>query len=96
MYIDLEKIKEHPELLEIIKESHGNIFPNILDEMIEVFGEDFEVILKCYSNPRHIITLQELQILEETDTDLFDDIREVFIHSDDYDYIFQSFENEVI
>lgn len=96
MYIDLEKIKQYPELLQVLKDTHGNITQDIVDEMIEAFGDDFEVVLKCYSSPRYIITLQELQVLEETDPDLFDDIREVFIHSEDYNYIIDMLEKEII
>ena len=94
MYIDIEKIKENPELLEILKETHGNIHPDILNDMIETFGGDFEVILKCYYRERYIITLDELLILEDTDPDLYDDIREVFIHSEDYNYIMNNIDDK--
>lgn len=87
MYINIERVKEHPELLEILEKNYGNISIDILDEMINTFGGDFEVILKCYSRDRYIITLDELLVLEDTDPDLYDDIREVFIHKDDYSYI---------
>lgn len=96
MYINLEKIGDYPELLQLIKDLHGNILPEMVEQMINAFGEDFEVILKCYSRPRLIITLNELLILEDVDPDLYDDISEVFIHSEDYNYIMENIEEEAI
>ena len=94
MYIDIEKIKENPELLEALKSTYGNITQDILGDMIYTFGGDFEVILKCYQRDRYIITLDELLVLEDTDPDLYDDIREVFIHHEDYNYIMSNIDNQ--
>lgn len=94
MFINFEKIKQYPELIQILKETHGNILPDILNEMIDTFGGDFEVVIKYYSHDRQIIMLDDLQVLEDTNPDLYDDIQEVFIYSDDYNYIMDNIEEE--
>jgi hypothetical protein len=88
--INFENIKGHTDLLETLRVSMGYILPDILDEMLEAFGDDFNVVLKLYTGNRKFISLNDLNNLRETDVDLYDDIREVFIASDDYNYLFKN------
>jgi predicted nucleotidyltransferase len=88
--IDLDKIQEHLDLLNILKASMGYILPDMLEEMVEAFGEEYNIILKLFSGDRKSMSLGDFNLLETTDIDLYDDIKEIFIPSEDYNYIFTS------
>lgn len=81
MYIN--NITEHLDLLQKLQEQYGYFSFDDIDEMIDTFGDNFEVILDCYHRNRYIITLRELNELEYEDEELYEDIRSAFLHSED-------------
>lgn len=91
MYIN--NITEHDNLLLNLQNEYGYFSLNDLHEMIETFGDDFEVILDCYKHNRTIITLRELNELQYENRELFDDIRSAFLHSEDLHEIITAREN---
>lgn len=92
MYIN--DIYQHEELLNSLEREYGYFSFDSLYEMIETFGDDFEIIMDTYERGRQIITLRELSELESEDENLFDDIRSVFIHGDDLQQII-TLKNEI-
>lgn len=68
-------------MLQLLLDRGGYIASNELDEMIDLFGNDFPVVVKFYTRDRKFMPLIELRTLDkETD----EDIREVFLSSDQY------------
>lgn len=68
-------------MLQLLLDRGGYIGSNELDEMIDLFGNEFPVVVKFNIRDREFMPLIKLKTLDkETD----EDIREVFLSSDQY------------
>lgn len=73
-----------------LKNNGGYILSDEIDEMIEEFGEGFKICVKYWEHPRQIMSLKDLKILESTENEYSEDIREVFITASVYEELFEA------
>lgn len=68
-------------MLELLLERYGYILDDEIQEMIDLFGEDFKVIVKDFNGERYAVRLADLDSFEKANNVI---VREVFINSGDY------------
>jgi len=73
-----------------LKNNGGYILYEQVDEMIEEFGEGFEIVVKYSEHPKQCMSLKELKILESTENEYSIDIREVYLSATTYRKLFES------
>lgn len=90
MEIDIDNLKQYPNLLEHLEYNLGYFNIEFLNDMILAFSENYSVVIKDSNGEKQYIKLIDLKDLENTEPYFYESIKEVFIPASDYNYLFDT------
>lgn len=78
------------EFMSFLKNSYGYITDNQIADAIKELGNNYPVVVKDYNGERYVMSLEELSKLKRVNPIFEENIKEVFVSSNQYDILFQN------